>query len=264
MDKYRILKTSYKGLEGKKVTSKEEITHIKEQREYSNFTLIAEIARYFNDKDLDCLALEKLLSNSKQGIDKLCSLVNKHNEILYDYIIPKLFDLVFDIDHYEKTEEEELELVKEPENGYYSITAKPSLVSFMDDFKQEQISKSFHLDTYCFDSLPEKAFFSDLIHNDNIDKIYFTGMLTHGQSEFYIQYIDPDSHTIKSYYPDFLVLKKDGSWSICEVKADFQIDDNVVKAKAEYARQIASASAFTYHIIPSSVAEKHGGFSLIK
>lgn len=263
LDKYRILKTSYKGLEGKKVIRKEEITHIKEQRVYSNFTLIAEIARYFNDSDLGCLSLEKLLSNSKQGLDEICSLVNAHNEILHDHIIPKLFEIVFDIDHYKNEVEEEIELVKEPENGFYKVSANPSLVSFMDDFKEDKSSKSFHLDTYCFDSIPEKAFFSDLIHHDNVEKIYFTGMLTHGQSEFYIQYIDPESHTIKSYYPDFLVLKKDGSWSICEVKGDNKIDDNVVKAKAEYATQIASASSFTYHIIPGSVAARNQSCSFL-
>lgn len=263
-DKYRILKTSYKGLEGKKVTNKEELTHIKQQRSYSNLTLVAEIARYFNDDDLDCISLEKLLSHSKQGINKLCSIVNEHNEILHDHIIPKLFEIMFDIDHYKNEVEEEIDLVKEPENGHYSVTAKPSLVSFMDDFKEDQKSKSFHLDTYCFDSASEQYFFSDLIHNDNVEKIYFTGMLTHGQSEFYIQYIDPESHTIKSYYPDFLVLKKDGSWSICEVKADFQIDDSVVKAKSEYAHQIASASSFSYHIIPSSIADSHKSVGFMK
>lgn len=261
LEKYKVSRTRYEGLEGRKVTTKEELSHIKEQRKYSSFTLVAEIARYFNDDDLDCLALEKLLSNSKQGIQKLCSLVNEHNEILYDHIIPKLFELAFDIDSFDQENEEELELVKEPENGYYTVSAKPSLVSMMDDFKENQKEKSFHLDTYCFDSMPEKAFFNELITSNDVEKIYFTGMLTHGQSEFYIQYIDPESHTIKSYYPDFLVLKKDGSWSICEVKADFQIDDSVVQAKADYARQIASASAFSYHIIPSSIAGENRSLS---
>ena len=35
-------------------------------------------------------------------------------------------------------------------------------------------------------------------------KIYFTGMLTHGQSDFFIRYIDPDSRTVRSYHPDFI------------------------------------------------------------
>ena len=35
-------------------------------------------------------------------------------------------------------------------------------------------------------------------------EIYFTGMLTHGQSDFFIRYIDPDSRTVRSYNPDFI------------------------------------------------------------
>lgn len=69
----------------------------------------------------------------------------------------------------------------------------------------EFVSKSFHLDAYCFDSNPENVLFRDLLADERIKKIYFIGMLTHGQTDFYIEYIDPDSHTVKRYYPDFLV-----------------------------------------------------------
>ena len=43
-------------------------------------------------------------------------------------------------------------------------------------------------------------------------------MLTHGQMEFFVSYIDPESNTLRNYYPDFLVQKKDGSYVIVEVK----------------------------------------------
>lgn len=56
-------------------------------------------------------------------------------------------------------------------------------------------------------------------------------MLTHGQSDFFVQYIDPESHTIRSYYPDFLVQKEDGTYAIIEVKGDNKIDDPIVLAK---------------------------------
>jgi len=80
-------------------------------------------------------------------------------------------------------------------------------------------------------------------------------MLTHGQSDFFVQYIDPESHTIRSYYTDFLFQKKDGTYVIVEVKGDDKIDDPVVLAKKEFAEQMASASGMTYQIIKGSDAD---------
>ena len=87
-------------------------------------------------------------------------------------------------------------------------------------------------------------------------EVYFTGMLTHGQSDFYIQYIDPESHAVRRYYPDFLMQKDDDSWVIVEVKGDDKIDDQVVLAKAAAAQQRASASQMSYEIIKGSEANK--------
>ena len=79
-------------------------------------------------------------------------------------------------------------------------------------------------------------------------------MLTHGQSDFYVQYIDPESHTIRSYYPDFLVQKDDGGYVIVEVKSDDQIEAPVVLAKQTFAEQMAAASNMTYCMITGSDA----------
>ena len=81
-------------------------------------------------------------------------------------------------------------------------------------------------------------------------------MLTHGQSDFYIQYIDPESHAVRRYYPDFLMQKNDGSWVIVEVKGDNMIDDTIVQAKASATQQRASASAMSYEIIKGSDAKE--------
>lgn len=89
-------------------------------------------------------------------------------------------------------------------------------------------------------------------------------MLTHGQSDFYIQYIDPDSHMVRTYYPDFLIHKKDGTYVIVEVKADGFIDDPVVQAKKQYARQIAAASNMEYRIIKATDARDRHFQSLIE
>lgn len=86
----------------------------------------------------------------------------------------------------------------------------------------------------------------------DVKKVYFTGMLTHGQTDFYIQYIDPDSNNVRNYYPDFLVEKNNGDYVIVEVKGDNKIEDPVVLAKERAAREIATASKMEYKIIKSS------------
>ncbi len=85
-------------------------------------------------------------------------------------------------------------------------------------------------------------------------------MPTHGQTDFFIQYIDPESHMVKRYYPDFLVQMQDDSWLIVEVKGDNLIEAFVAQAKAQYARQLASASNMTYKIIKGTDAES-GNYS---
>ena len=106
----------------------------------------------------------------------------------------------------------------------------------------------------CFDSNPEYQLFGKMLEDDKIKKVWFTGMLTHGQSDFVINYIDPNSHTVRSYYPDFLVQQEDGSYLIIEVKGDNMIDDEVVLAKADYAKQMATASNMTYKMVKGSDA----------
>ena len=64
-------------------------------------------------------------------------------------------------------------------------------------------------------------------------------------------YIDPESNTLRSYYPDFLAQKKDGSYVIIEVKGENMIDNAVVQAKARSAAELAEANAMTYEMIPS-------------
>ena len=115
-------------------------------------------------------------------------------------------------------------------------------------------NKSFHLDNYCFDSKPERDLFWNMLHDSKIKNVYFTGMLTHGQTEFYVSYIDPESNTLRNYYPDFLVQLPDDSYVIVEVKGDSKIGDAVVQAKAAYATQMAMASGMKYKMIAGSQA----------
>ncbi len=216
--------------------------------------MISEIARYLNKS---CLFVETILATTQDTTEKILHAVNEFNELLYDWVIPRLFKELYDIDEYEKQEEYEVELVKLSKNGYYQVTAEvDKIVSASDPVNKSYLDKSFHLDNYCFDSYPEKTLFIRLLTEHKIKKLYFTGMLTHGQSDFYIQYIDPESHTVRSYYPDFLFQKEDGCYVIVEVKGDDQFDNSVVLAKKDFAEQLASANDMTYTMIRASDVNK--------
>jgi len=257
---YRIMHEKMEGLNHNEFTNRpkqvEEITYIKEQFEFTEYNLIAEIARYLNKP---CLQINKIIASTQEGFSGILKLVNQFNEILYDHVIPRLFESLYDIDHEQEEQEYEVALVKEPpvSPGYYEMNADEDMVVGVKEKRiEEYVDYSFHLDNYCFDSIPERDFFWHILHSKKVDKIWFTGMLTHGQSEFFIQYVDPDTHRVRSYYPDFLIKKNDGSLVMIEIKGENMIDHPTVKAKQEYAEMIAKASdvSMSYEIIPGMQA----------
>lgn len=254
-EKYRLIRTEQEGLNiDEAVIAKrtsEDITDRRQKRSFSEITLVAEISRYLNKS---CLFVRDILAQTKEGTETILEAINEFNELLYDWVIPRLFKELYDIEAHEETEEYEVELVKLSKNGY-TLSAKKDLIVREAD-PEKGADKSFHLDAYCFDSVPERALFWNLLNSGKVKKLYFTGMLTHGQTEFFIQYIDPDSHTIRSYYPDFLFEKEDGTMVIVEVKGDNRIDEPVVQAKKEAAEQVAIASGMTYRMIKGSDAAK--------
>lgn len=250
-EQYRLIHTERDGLTtDSRAILEEDISYLREQRQFGAITLVAEIARYLN---MSCLEIEDILANTAEGISAILASVNEFNEVLYDWVIPRLFEALYEIREHEDTEPYEVELVKIPPDGYYQVSAKEEMIVRESDAGQHA-SKSFHLDTYCFDSGPERQLFWSLLRDGRIEKLYFTGMLTHGQSEFFVQYIDPESHAIRSYYPDFLFQTVDGNFVIVEVKGDNKIDDPIVRAKQEFAQQTARASGMSYGIIKGSDA----------
>ena len=264
VEKYRLIETQQDGLTAADAARASgsrtfDLTARREKRTFSPMTLVAEVSRYLNRSPLE---IEALLDATKEGTDELVAITNEFNELLYDEIIPRLFRLLFDLDEYEKKDEYEVDLIKMPANGYYEVSAAKDKIVRMHDtqINDDERAKSFHLDTYCFDSGSENWLFWDLLREQRVKKIYFTGMLTHGQSDFFIQYIDPDSRTVRSYYPDFIFQREepDGSlkYVIVEVKADNQIEDAVVQAKRDFAQQIAVASGMEYRIMKSTDADK--------
>ncbi len=263
IEKYRLIETQQEGLTAADAARASgsrtfDLTARREKRTFSPMTLVAEVSRYLN---LSPLGVEELLDATKEGTGELVVMTNEFNELLYDEIIPRLFRQLYDLDESQQTEEHEVDLIKFPPNGYYEVTAAKDKIVRMGDVQinDAERAKSFHLDTYCFDSGSENSLFWDLLREQRVKKIYFTGMLTHGQSDFFIQYIDPDSRTVRSYYPDFIFQREepDGSlkYVIVEVKADNQIEDAVVQAKKEFAQQIAVASGMEYRILKSTDAD---------
>ena len=257
-DKYRLIRSQQQGLTpGERGVQKEDLSHLRTQRHFSALTLVAEVAKYLNRSPLE---LEDLLASSKEGLDALLKATNDFNELLYDWIIPRLFDALYDVRTYTDEEPYEVELVKLPlaPKDHYLVSADEALMALRREVDPEQADKSFHLDTYCFDSKPERDLFWQLLHSGKVKKLYFTGMLTHGQTDFFVQYIDPDSHAIRSYYPDFLVQKEDGTYVIVEVKGDNKVDDPTVLAKQHFAEQMAQASGMTYQMIAGSTISERG------
>lgn len=232
------------------------IDHIRENKKYSEFTLIGEIARYLN---ISCVLVARILRKSVDGVDKILELVNCYNDILDDCIIPTVFHALFDVKSELKTENKELILLKEPNDaGYYEFSAKEELVLTNHDrgFKPEEIQKSFHADTYCFDSIPERECFIQYIRSNKVAEVYFTGMFTSNQGDLSINYYDPDSRRIRQYYPDFIAKMADGSYQLIEVKGDNKIDDVVVKAKQAAAEELAVASGVKYIMYAGSTITK--------
>lgn len=228
------------------------IDDIKEKMKYSRFSLVGEIACYMN---LSCVKINKMLSECIDGFDDVVEAVNRHNEILDDVIIPKLFHTLYEVKSEQKSADVDVVLLKEPkDSGYYEFSADENLVieKAHNSFTPAEKAKSFHADTYCFDSKPEKECFLQYISNSEVQEVYFTGMFTSNQGDLSVQYYDPESKRIRQYYPDFLAKMSNGSYRLIEVKGDNMIDNEVVKAKAEAAEEMSVASGMEYIMYPAS------------
>ena len=215
---------------------------------YTSYTLAYEISRYLN---ISPILAHRIITESKDGIDKILGLVNQFNDIIQDIIIPKVFNSLFTIKTEVKETEEKIQLLKSPSKGdYYEFEASPELVISKDyvGFKDFEKSKTFHADTYCFDSKPEKELFLQYVKNNKIKRVYFTGMFTSEQCGLRIQYFDPESKRLRYYYPDFFAELEDGSYQIIEVKGDNMLDDPCVQAKKAAAEEITSSARNTVNM----------------
>lgn len=224
--------------------------------QYSAFSLAGEVARYLN---ISSILAAKILREAQDGMDVILADVNRYNAVLDDIIIPTIFHALFDVTAIQKTEDREVVLLREPKDAaYYEFSAKDDLVitNKYPGFTPDEVLKSFHADTYCFDSLPEKECFFQYIKSDKVQEVYFTGMFTSNQGDLSVYYYDPESGRIRQYYPDFLAKMKDGTYQLIEVKGDNKIDDVVVQAKKEAALEMAAASGIKYEMYAGSTIMK--------
>lgn len=246
LSKYASIMYERDSLAHENTVKEKNVDYLQENRKYSEITLVGEVARYLN---IPCILASKIIRESIDGVETVLKAVNRYNAVLNDYVIPTIFHALFDITSEIKTEDKELILLREPkEGGYYEFSAKDDLVltNRYPGFTPEQIKKSFHADTYCFDSIPERECFLQYITSGKVAEVYFTGMFTSNQGDLSVHYYDPESGRIRQYYPDFLAKMTDGSYQLIEVKGDNKIDDIVVKAKQTAAEEMAIASGIKY------------------
>ena len=246
LSKYASIMYERDSLARESTVKEKNVDYLQENRKYSEITLVAEIARYLN---ISCILASKIIREAVDGVETVLDAVNHYNAVLDDYIIPTIFHALFDITSEIKTEDKELILLREPKDaGYYEFSAKDDLVltNRYPGFTPEQIKKSFHADTYCFDSIPERECFLQYITSGKVAEVYFTGMFTSNQGDLSVHYYDPESGRIRQYYPDFLAKMTDGSYQLIEVKGDNKIDDIVVIAKQTAAEEMAIASGIKY------------------
>lgn len=249
-EKYKSTEIIKEGFDSRSFSEKKEFVS-DENRNYSKLDIIFELSRYLN---ADPLRIKRILESDKD-FDKVVELISKYNSILYAELVPQVFKYLYAIEEKDETKVKEIPLIKYPSGvDHFTFHAKKELtIGRNEALVKDYVGKSFHTDIYCFDSRPEEKLFLDFLKRDDIKKIYFTGMFTGAENGLSVQYIDPDSHMIRNYYPDFLVEYTDGRKEIIEVKGDNKIDTDEVKAKGDAMLESALyGENMDYRIIKSS------------
>lgn len=221
-----------------------------ENRPYSKYSISFEVSRYLN---LDPIYINGILESSGT-FDEIEKTISSYNDILFDELIPAVFNYLYDLKEKTETKTKTVPLIKYPKDADHFVfrSTDKLTIEMNDPLIKKYTSKSFHTDRYCFDSEPEKQLFIDLLKSDVVKEVYFTGMFTGSENGLSVQYIDPESNLIRNYYPDILVYYEDGSIEIIEVKGDNKIDDRVVEAKAFAALDLAQHSKMDYDMVASS------------
>ncbi|MDX9691263.1 MAG: DEAD/DEAH box helicase family protein [Acholeplasmataceae bacterium] len=254
LDKYKSRIYTTSDLTGKQTVKEQEIEI--SQQPYSLIELVFEISRYLN---INPLRIEKLIKECMDGFDVLLDLVNKYNDIIFEELIPKVFNYYYEVKYTTVSTSKDVELINSLGKNEFEFHVKPELLVNVGEPSLSRFrEKSFHVDNYCFDSKPELELFYQYIKSAKIKEVYFTGMFTGKSNGLSIQYIDPESKIVRNYYPDFIALHEDGHYEIIEVKGDNMIDDKIVEAKYYAALELAEDSKMEYSMYTGSEIMKKG------
>ena len=134
---------------------------------------------------------------------------------------------------------------------------KDDRLLFDEEDLPDQYDVSFHYAPYNFDTKPEREFFEVILGSLNTSaedvKIFlFTGGLTDPKkTDFHFEYkgVDDNYHR---YFPDFVIVKKNGEFYIVEIKSERDRMNPTVEAKrkaVERLEELQSNTRFKYHII---------------
>lgn len=249
------------GISTASVVRESTVNYMVDKMVYSELTLVAEMAKYF--PDVRCTQIAKMLRESEEGLPAILIMVNEHNEIIQEKLVPGIFNALYNVKKDIVKENVDVQLLKKPkQGGYYEFSGNEDLIVTKDSKDSVVVNnkgKSFHADTYVFDSKPELQLFLQLLSDKRVKETFFTGMFTSEQTDFYVPYIDPESNRLRKYYPDFLVELDDGTYLILEVKGDNMLDDPVVKAKEAAAEEVAVESSMKYEMLAGSeIMKGHG------
>lgn len=248
-ERYKTKKKIIQGIDGKGLERNQDLT-ASVNRHYSYYEIICEIARYLHESPLE---IEDIIDEFQEQ-EKIVEVVSNYNDIMYDELIPSIFNYLYKVNEETESVTREVELIHYPKGvDHFNFKCNPKLTVQMNDtFVAKYNKKSFHADRYCFDSNSERTLFTQLLESDNVKEVYFTGMFTGSENGLCVQYIDPDSKNIRNYYPDILVIYQDGTMEVIEVKGDNRINSIEVEAKAFAMRTFAEECGMTYSIVKSS------------
>ena len=214
-------------------------------------SLLKELKKIYSENEIPRFHLQELFSQVEAQTQNYITIEEKITEVL---ALIKFQD------------EEQKPVFDKNEQGVYCHTIRYKKGTFCDnnellvhtkDFVGiNQKSLGFHYTPYNFDSAPEKDFFEKMVNKlqvktKEIEDIYFTGGLTNiTQTDMYFQYkgIDGRYH---NYFPDFVIVKKDGSFLIVEIKAEGKEEDLEVQAKVKAIKKLEAVpeNRFKYEII---------------
>jgi hypothetical protein len=143
---------------------------------------------------------------------------------------------------------------------YHTIRYSPGkkkLVKYKRDYDgRNRNNWAFHYNPYKFDSGPEEDFLRQMlerlqVRTEDVHDIYFTGGITApSQTDLHFEYKNKNGR-YRDYYPDFVIVKRNGSFLIVEIKDENEKDDEDVSAKQMAVERLAKipANKFKYEIL---------------